>query len=242
VSVYDHPEWHAFIRAIRENLAEDTTRVVAADWLDERDEVGRAELIRLQVQLALFNESSSDPALPDGGGEERHEMESREKQLLGGPNPRPLDTALRGSYVRGFLDSLECSASAWLDQGDELILREPVRAVTMTSRPEVETGSARRFWRLQGDRGTFEIDNATVTSRAEEIARRERPGLGHSDGSVYAILEQRWPGIDFTLPPAVMTVPVQVNGELFDLDIEIGTRTTPPLSHLARMGAGAAET
>ncbi len=42
----------ALLRAIIDNPAEDTPRLVFADWLDENDEPERAEFIRLQIELA----------------------------------------------------------------------------------------------------------------------------------------------------------------------------------------------
>jgi uncharacterized protein (TIGR02996 family) len=45
-------EREAFLRAIRENPADDTARLVFADWLQEHGEPERAEFIRLQIELA----------------------------------------------------------------------------------------------------------------------------------------------------------------------------------------------
>lgn len=44
----------AFLAAIAADPDEDTHRLVYADWLDEQDRHDRAELIRVQVKLALF--------------------------------------------------------------------------------------------------------------------------------------------------------------------------------------------
>jgi uncharacterized protein (TIGR02996 family) len=57
----------AFLKALRENPGDDTTRLVYADWLDERNDP-RAEFIRLRQQqaqlIARINELSAqfDPA------------------------------------------------------------------------------------------------------------------------------------------------------------------------------------
>jgi uncharacterized protein (TIGR02996 family) len=77
----------AFLKALRENPADDTTRLVYADWLDERGDP-RAEFIRLRQQhaelTARINELSEqfDPAwLAAVGGPE---LKSQELRLRSG--------------------------------------------------------------------------------------------------------------------------------------------------------------
>jgi uncharacterized protein (TIGR02996 family) len=68
----------ALLRAILREPAEDTPRLVYADWLDENGQHDRAEFIRVQVAL-------SKPTLgPDGTGDsdERYRLTRRESQLL----------------------------------------------------------------------------------------------------------------------------------------------------------------
>src|SRR5438552_3681095 len=51
-----HPEAVALYRAILAHPDEDTPRLVYADWLDEHDDLDRAEFIRVQCRLARMNE------------------------------------------------------------------------------------------------------------------------------------------------------------------------------------------
>ena len=51
MSVYDHPEWLALMAAIRDNLADDVPRLLAAEWIEEHGEHERAEFIRVQIEL-----------------------------------------------------------------------------------------------------------------------------------------------------------------------------------------------
>lgn len=44
----------AFLRAIVENPADDTPRLVYADWLDEHDELDRAGFIRVQTDAGVL--------------------------------------------------------------------------------------------------------------------------------------------------------------------------------------------
>lgn len=54
--VHQHPDWAAFLAAIRADPKDDTARLVVADWLDEHGEGERAEFIRVQVALAGLSE------------------------------------------------------------------------------------------------------------------------------------------------------------------------------------------
>lgn len=51
-SVYDTPEWAAWLASIKEMPDDDNRRLFAADFLEERGEGERAEFIRVQVELA----------------------------------------------------------------------------------------------------------------------------------------------------------------------------------------------
>ncbi len=79
----------AFLKALRDNPADDTTRLVYADWLDERNDP-RAEFIRLRQQhadlTARINELAGqfDPAW---------------LAAVGGPKLKPEDITLRSGRL-----------------------------------------------------------------------------------------------------------------------------------------------
>ncbi|HEY1192488.1 MAG TPA: TIGR02996 domain-containing protein [Gemmata sp.] len=68
------PEYRAFIQAILKDVADDTPRLVMADWLEENGDSDRAELIRIQCEIARMTpfppiavyRPSSDPHHFDG--------------------------------------------------------------------------------------------------------------------------------------------------------------------------------
>src|SRR5262249_12087028 len=53
----------SFIAAIRETPDDDTPRLVFSDWLEEQGEIARAELIRVQCELARL--PTFDPRYPE---------------------------------------------------------------------------------------------------------------------------------------------------------------------------------
>lgn len=48
--VYDTPDWRGWVAAVRAAPDDDLVRLAAADWLDDRGEAERAELIRLMCR------------------------------------------------------------------------------------------------------------------------------------------------------------------------------------------------
>jgi uncharacterized protein (TIGR02996 family) len=78
----------ALLAAVRADPADDLPRLVYADWLEERGEVERAELIRVQVELSLLQAASSvDYAYCAAGGSDKTScrtcnLKQRECELL----------------------------------------------------------------------------------------------------------------------------------------------------------------
>jgi uncharacterized protein (TIGR02996 family) len=119
----------AFLRDILDHPDDDVPRRVFADWLDEHGEADRAEFIRAQVRLST---------VPEGAGE-RLELGRRERQLLREHRDRwlaPLRGLVRDAHFRrGFVESAQFDAETFLDHGDEVFAREPVRGVSFLERP-----------------------------------------------------------------------------------------------------------
>lgn len=142
---YEHPDWPALLRAVIESPDDDTPRLVAADWLEERGEPARAELIRVQCELAR-------------GGRIRA-LIARERKLLGSlsfekaqwaldacpgivqmlflPQPRsPLAaTQIVGveqvTFRRGFVERVDCPATEWRNHGAAVVQRSPLRNLVL---------------------------------------------------------------------------------------------------------------
>ena len=146
MSPYHLPEWNALLSTVTQNPADDVARLVAADWLDENGDPPRAELIRIQVELARLAPSSTPGTL------QYSRLLWRERNLLldptGGllwgqescPNLIKIEFQNSGRHFqglhfygmervrfrRGFPHRVLCSASDWLAHGARSVPRQPI--------------------------------------------------------------------------------------------------------------------
>jgi uncharacterized protein (TIGR02996 family) len=134
-----------FIRAICENPADDTARLVFADWLAENGDPDRGEFIRIEVELANRD--------PDGVGDEprRRDLFARRSELLKAHKRRWLEPFLgyakESAFERGFVTELEVPVEVFLTRGPGWFAAAPITRVRFT-RFEVWEDPARRGLRL----------------------------------------------------------------------------------------------
>jgi uncharacterized protein (TIGR02996 family) len=116
----------AFLRAVIDNPDDDLPRLVYADYLDEHGDPERAELIRIQCELAR---------VPPEDQRRRKRLWDREWELLGAYREQwagPLaEFADPYGYRRGFVESITLSAAAFLHHADTIWRLAPVRNVTL---------------------------------------------------------------------------------------------------------------
>lgn len=154
------------LAAILANPADDTARLVYADWLEENGQRERAEFIRVQIELAKIGCSSCVPsengAVTDMACEcqERAEvLRRREESLWRFPcyDRRSLhskflaefegwkfiikdrtfdDNGPFGLVSRGFVSALTCSWPDWSRHAAAILERQPVERVTLTTHPD----------------------------------------------------------------------------------------------------------
>lgn len=141
-----------FLRAIVARPADDTVRLVYADWLDERGETDRAAFIRVQIELARRPED--DPR--------RAELATRELVLFGvarsGWLAREYPTRYGGGfcsdYRRGFahrlcVDAAPASFEAFLVAAPELFARAPIAELHFCPHIETDWNSNQQYgWRM----------------------------------------------------------------------------------------------
>lgn len=112
----------AFINAILDNPADDTARLVFADWLEEHGEPERAEFIRVQIEAEKLPEDvrlRNDPGARIAG---------KHGAAFGGGWRKAIGLSeTEGEYVRGFLTGVAAdSTPGFLDLTDSVLALEPV--------------------------------------------------------------------------------------------------------------------
>jgi uncharacterized protein (TIGR02996 family) len=177
---YHHPDWEALLRAVATAYADDLPRLVAADWLDEHDEADRAELIRVQCEMAQT---------PNTNRQRLSELIWREQALLHSPtggllwaweacpnivrfnfngegtsfHGLGLDGAERVRFVRGFPDSITCPAADWLVHGKLVVPRQPIQEVTLQRAADVPL---EQWWNM--------LETLRLLRRVRVATRQER--------------------------------------------------------------------
>lgn len=142
-----------FIAAICAEPDCDTHRLVYADWLDDHGQPERAEFIRVQCALAVSDKGHS-PSL-HGEWCQLCNLRRRETELLEAhreewcalipgytidawsldePMP-PFAYGARCQFRRGFVEHVTCTWDNCLRHLDAILRRQPVREVTLTTRP-----------------------------------------------------------------------------------------------------------
>jgi uncharacterized protein (TIGR02996 family) len=113
---------HAFLQAICDDPADDTPRLVYADWLEERGNPERAEFIRLQIDVAHG----------------RRRAAAREKELLfqygdAWTAELPELEGIRwGDFERGFVESVWAMTSqVFVDHAADIFTATPVRRLVV---------------------------------------------------------------------------------------------------------------
>jgi uncharacterized protein (TIGR02996 family) len=124
---------YALLRAIEANPDEDTPRLAYADWLQEHDQPERAELIRLQCEIAR----RSDRAVPEGERAERYaqigEWKKRVEELLAA-HGKAWRNQIPGQQFNehfecGFLDPVHMPALAFSRSSEQLVAVAPIHHI-----------------------------------------------------------------------------------------------------------------
>lgn len=149
----DHPEWLGLMRAAIESPADDTPRLIAADWLEDNGRAERADFIRIQVEEARLHTCGCAPSLfvrprCPVCALVKPLRRAGHKLLLGMTDAfRPAveyswavlgrmpDGDSPGSYVRrGFVEAVRCSLAMWLAHGRAVAAAHPVEKVVLTDK------------------------------------------------------------------------------------------------------------
>jgi uncharacterized protein (TIGR02996 family) len=117
-----------FLHDVLDHPDDDSPRLVYADWLEDNGQPERAELIRVQCELARVPEWASG----------RHLLKAREQELWREHNrewsahlPRWARTGSR-EFRRGFVARVEVSAGRFFKEGEELFELTPLEEVCLS--------------------------------------------------------------------------------------------------------------
>ena len=164
------------LQAIVADPTDDLPRLVYADWLDDNDQPARADLIRIQVELARLTAAGRTRRRP-ANTIRFAELRARERMLLGPPGPPgdqlgrqwALPTELATlwpqrvggwDWDRGFPEFWWCPLHLWLKWGAAIAVRTPVQRVTVMDREPAPTRShptsASRCW-YRGDESQWTV-------------------------------------------------------------------------------------
>lgn len=122
---------HAFLSAICATPADDTARLVYADWLDEHDRPERAEFIRAEIELART------PPGTDADERRRAALFARRAALLKAHATEWLapfrSFASAASFARGFVQSVDVPANVFLRHAEAWFAATPLTRAKFTS-------------------------------------------------------------------------------------------------------------
>lgn len=164
----------ALLAAILANPADDTARLVYADWLQEQGEEERAKFIRVQCELESYpmceNVRTRNYDARDGISSEWQrcfDLENRERELfrenlcwsgwMGSPARRDvlhvrnldnLGTLVGCVFSRGFVSEIRLPLAAWEQHAASIWSRHPVQRVALTDR-EPRNAEAQFWWHDQ---------------------------------------------------------------------------------------------
>lgn len=123
---------YALLRGVLINPADDLPRLVYADWLEEHGRVKRAELIRLQIEIANSGRDGRTTA-----ADVAREFEQRRRAvdlLMRKENAidwrqLPYGMAPRSAFERGFLAEIECTPDIFSRSWHRIFSLHPVTRI-----------------------------------------------------------------------------------------------------------------
>lgn len=156
----------ALLATILTQPAEDTPRLVYADWLEENGQPERAEFIRLQVNLAScgLTAGHSEPLHP-----RIRELLTRDNMASWFKRFVVADESMVtmyaghfaiGSVRRGFFDFVACQAGYWFEHAAESVASHPITRVRFTTDPRDndEWDIFRHVIRFEDGKGIWKCD------------------------------------------------------------------------------------
>lgn len=164
-----------FIEAICADPHDIGTRLIMADWLEERGEAERGEFIRVQVELAegprSYRACWENESKIKADAERMDALRRRERDLLEQDGPPVWGTKSRMvgrvwmtvayrwlgipllhmdwyKFRWGFVEYVECRCADWLEHGPAIVKVQPVLEVYLT-----DPRDAALHWNVRAEQG-----------------------------------------------------------------------------------------
>lgn len=208
----------ALLANIIANPDDDTVRLIYADAIQERGELERAEFIRLAVRhpayefvaltkddpFPLLGIEPGEPVVWPAGSDSTPATWGWADNEDFGPHIKHFSRRLDYAVDRGFVRAVRGTAADWLTHGKVIRSQHPVKAVTLTTVPEVDY--TRKGCRLRGyDADVVWFDREQMATAVGECIRAGWLRLTDD----FVLLHLHFPGIKFSLqappaPPAVV--------------------------------------
>jgi uncharacterized protein (TIGR02996 family) len=191
----------ALLAAVLEHPGDDTPRLVYADWLDDRGERDRADLIRVQCEIARFG-------LVRRKGPRRARLFARERELLRGGVFGPAAPGVLTFYRRGFPEVVRPTLAAWQAHAPALLAAHPLERVDIADVPGL-TFEVRRDapgWVLAGRLVVPGAEWRRENGNADRVwlVRAAPAFVRDIVDSLRAQAGDRWPGAVETIPPGAV--------------------------------------
>lgn len=209
-----------FLRKIIAGPAEDTPRLVYADWLQENDQESRANAIRWMVDKPLWFADATCLEASDysqgylsaldwlKGGSADAELHEQ----LGGAwagvqgmwvwhRGQLVDQEFRVSFARGFISDVTCTAADWLTHGDAIRAAHPVTRVVLSQIDE------RLIQLTYQDSPVFSSVHLAhpplvILRKGLDLMGQVHARDNWARGMCFGLFHLRWPGVTFELPRA----------------------------------------
>jgi uncharacterized protein (TIGR02996 family) len=219
------------LRAVKVSLADDAPRLEYAGICERYGRAERGEFIRVQCELAQvvrcqkpkchevydhdrYGNSPVDFIYDVCGNcqpcQRYQGLQRRQRAIWERMIQRPLLRVGQATYFinsrnqtwrRGFVESVDYQAEAFLEMADVLLAEHPAQTVTLTG-GQVPWGSTPT---TDGKADYYLLRGLGAKVKYGKRVRLPRIGILHTD-IIRAVLEAEWPGIKFTLPPVTNSV------------------------------------
>lgn len=168
----------ALLKSIIANRDDDTPRLVYADWLEENEQTDRAEFIRLTISYLRLTQLHEQLQAIREDSDQLREVSNAWLETSWKPHlPAGCSWCRQDLKQRGFVEEIECAASTWIANADELLAGHPIRKVIFTTQVDYHERSLLSL-RFSGIVFEFPAELDTFLEFSRQLNREIIEGFG----------------------------------------------------------------